>query len=575
MLLFYNKSMKKNICLFFLIILLPFYMNAQVVNDSQIIEGNHWIYDAFNMLALETTSNSFTNNSPVSAGELKLYLKNYDKESLSDNGKEIYDEIEAFLYTKKNFFPDKAYEAVIGLTLAPEVNYKSNENIAWTNRYNYKSFPLIADFDSGFSNYVSAGADFFIGKNYKSANKPDSFTNLPLAFDEIEFMFPRFCYGSAGKTFDNWGFNVNVGKEGLKIGNTQTGSIIYNNTFETDGYIQLSAFTDDYKFTLDIIEVSQNKFLYWHQFDARLWKKFKISVMEGALINEPFEIRFINPFMVFHSFSFWKNYSTDVENHFYNESHCCAFLGVSFEYNPIKYLRLYGLYAMNEMQLPNERYGSNLAYPDSFGLQFGAELKIPSSFGGYWNSRLESVYCSPYLYVKQAPEWSLYKTRMDMITFSDVNSWIGSPFGPDCFVIDASFGYEKFNKWSCSLGYQMLLKGENDFNLFNKKLNYISTKYKGDDTELWSYYPYTEYMLARDEGNEEGMERAVNKAQDLWMSGCHECTHKIALNGMYAINENMKLEGQFMYLFIVNAAHISGNFQHGLQTAISFQYKVF
>ncbi len=567
--------MKKPAVFVLSLLLFTSFLHSQVVNDTQIIEGSHWIYDAFNTLSLETANAVFTENSPLSAGELKLYLKQYDKDSLSQAGQQIYEKIENYLYTQKNFFKDKAYEAALGLKLAPELMYKSNGQIPWTYNYYYKSFPITVDVDTGFSNYISAGGDFFIGKNYKSSNLKDNFTNIPTGFEQIEFLFPKFCYGSAGMAFDNWGFNINTGKEGLKIGNTKTGSIIYNNTFETDGFIQLSAYTDDYKLTMNIIEISQNKFLYWHEFDARFWKKLKVSFMEGALINEPFEIRFINPMMIFHSFSFWRNYATDMEMHFYNESHCASYLGVKFEINPVKSLRFYALYSMNEMQMPNERSGKNLAYPDSFGLQAGAELKLPSSFDGYWTANLEGVYCSPYLYIKQAPDWSLYKTRMDMITFSDVQSWIGCPFGPDCFIADAAFGYEQFDKWSCGLEYLMVIKGQNDFSIFDKAGHYTTQKYNGQDVDVWDYYPYTKYQIAEDNGDQQGMDDAVKQGRYMWMTGLPEYKHQIALNGMYRINDKMKLEGQLIYSFIFNANHIKGNFQNGVQGSLSFEYNVF
>lgn len=550
-------------------------LHSQIINDTQIVEGGHWIYEAFNTLSIESGKGVFTENAPLCAGELKVYLKQYDKDCLSEAGKKIYDKIENYLYTKKNFFEGKDYEVSLGLKLAPELMYKSNKEIPWTYNYFYKNFPITVDVDTGFSDYISAGGDFFIGKNYKSSNLSHNFTNLPTGLDQFEFMFPRFTYGSAGVNFENWGFNINTGKEGLKIGNTKTGSIIYNNTFETDGFIQFSAYTDDYKLTMNIIEISQNKFLYWHEFDARFWKKLKVSFMEGALINEPFEIRFINPMMIFHSFSFWRNYATDMEMHFYNESHCASYLGVKFEINPVKNLRFYALYSMNEMQMPNERSEKMNSYPDSFGLQGGVELKIPSAFDGYWNANLETVYCAPFLYIKQAPDWSLYKTRMDMITFKDVKSWIGSPFGPDCFAVDASFGYEQFDKWSCGFEYLMLIKGENDFSLFDKKSHLSSHKYKDKDVDVWDYYPYTKYQIAEDNNDIQGMKNATKQGRYMWMTGIPEYKHQIALNGMYRINDKMKLQGQFIYSFIFNVGHTKGNFQQGVQTALSFEYNVF
>ena len=560
----------KKISLICFFLLINFIVYAQVTSDAQLIRTGHWIYDDLSTLAAESKKGNFSTNTPVTAGELKLYFKNYERENLTDSGKIVYDRIENFLYNKKNIFPNKYFMTDIGLKIAPELCYKSNPQIDWTYNYFYKNNPLTSDVRLSISDYFSLGGDFFFGKNYKYSNKPDNLTNIPLGGDQYEFCFPRFAYGSAGATFDKWGFNLNVGKEGMQIGKTKTGSIIYNNTFETDGYFQLSVFCDDAKYTMDIVEIQQNKFLYWHQLDLRLFKKVKIGLMEGALVNAPFELRFLNPTMVFHSFAFWKDFSTTEEEHYYNESHCCSYLGITFELNLIKNLRIYGLYAMNEIQLPNEyAFIKDLSYPDSFGGQLGFELKLPSQFGGYWKAGLEGVYCAPFLYVKQAPDWSLYRRRTDNVTWENVNSWIGSPFGPDNLSVNLSFGYDQTGKWSAGFNYLFSLHGENGFNLFDPTTWYNDTK------GIWTYYPYTKYILAQDDLNQHGMNLAVAEGRNMFMTKVIECKHQFSLNGSYNINSKMKVQSEVVYTLVCNARHISGNFQHGFQGALSFEYNLF
>jgi len=566
---------------------------SQVLNNSQIINGNHWIYDSFNSLSLESGISNFTSNRPVTVGQLKMHFKEYDRESLSDGAKAIYDRAEEFLFTQKNLFPSKFFQAGFGLTLAPELCYKSNENIDWTYNYYYKNNPFSADIDVGVSDYFSMGGNYFLGKNWYYSHQSDNLTNIPLGFDQYEFMFPRFAYSSFAYSTDNWGININTGKEGLTIGNTFTGSIIYNKSFETEGYVQLTAYTDDLKYTMNVAEISPEKFLYWHQIDVRLFKKIKLGAMEGALVNRPFELRFLSPMVVYHSFAFWKNYTNDIEDHYYNEGYCCSYLGLTFEVNPVKYLRIYGLYAMNEIQLPNEHYGQWLSYPDSLGGQIGAELKLPSDFGGFWHGGLEAIYCSPFLYVKQAPGWSLYRARPDNVKWNTVNSWIGSPFGPDTFAVNALVGYEQSQKWSCSLGYLLCMKGENGFGMFEEEKNYEEhicyerdengnvkkdeknnpiIKYQG---KVWTYYPYTQYIIAKDDNNEDGKNSAIEKARNMWISGICEYNNQVILEGFYRFNKKLKLQGQFIFNFVFNAKHIESNFQKGIQTSVALEYKVF
>ena len=570
----YNLSMKKILCML-LTGLFCAALFSQVLNNSQIIESGHWIYKDFELLSSETCTGNFTSNTPVTVGELKLHFKEYDRETLSEAGKIIYDRAQGFLYTPKNLFPGKAFQAEVGIDFAPEVYYKSNEQIDWSFNYYYKDNPLNMDLGVGISDYFSMGGRYFLGKNWKYSHEPDNLTNLPLDFDQYEFLFPRFAYSSLGYTAEKWGINLNTGKEGLTIGNTLTGSILYNKSFETDGYVQFTAYSDDVKYTMNVAEVSPEKFLYWHQIDVRLFDKIKLGAMEGALVNQPFELRFLNPMMVYHSYAFWKSYTDGtIEDHYYNEGYCCSYLGLTFEVNPVKYLRVYGLYAMNEIQLPNEHHDEWLAYPDSLGGQLGAALTVPSDFGGYWKGGLEVVYCSPFLYVKQAPGWSLYRARKDNVKWNTVNSWIGSPFGPDTFAVDAQFGYDQVEKWSAGLEYLLCFKGENGFNLFDEE--WYKKVGEGDKAgTVWTYYPYTKYVIAEDAKSEEGKEQAVSEGRRMWMSGCCEAKHQLGLQGSYCFTQKLKFEGQFIYSIVVNARHISGNLQQGVECALSLQYKLF
>ena len=79
---------------------------SQVLNDTQIIHSDHWIYDSLYKLGKETKTLGFYENTMLSVGEIKFYFENIDKDELSEAGKSIYDRIEAFLYSDSNLIPD-------------------------------------------------------------------------------------------------------------------------------------------------------------------------------------------------------------------------------------------------------------------------------------------------------------------------------------------------------------------------------------------------------------------------------------------------------------------------------------
>ena len=67
--------MKKIICFAFAVVLALECVTAQVLNDMQVIDGRHWIYDDFATLSGELCKGTFASNTPVTAGELKLYFQ--------------------------------------------------------------------------------------------------------------------------------------------------------------------------------------------------------------------------------------------------------------------------------------------------------------------------------------------------------------------------------------------------------------------------------------------------------------------------------------------------------------------
>ena len=301
---------------------------AKTINDAQIIPHESSIYDEFQQLQNSAKQLVFTQNTPISVGELKFYLKQFDYDSLSPAAQKIYDSLYDFLYTRENILNFEDFE----LTLHPQINlelyYKSNKDIPWTFNYYYKDNLITMPLDLGFGNNLAMGSNLFLGNSYFAAQNNDNFWNVPVnlknlpdTYKSIEFYFPSFAYAGFGKYYDNWGYNLYIAKQGKTIGNTLTGSIIYNSTFETDAYVEFDVYTKVLKFTMDVVQISSNRmdniqmdnterYLYYHQFDIRVLKNLKFSIMEGSLIASPFSLRFLNPLPFMHQYGDWKNYIT-------------------------------------------------------------------------------------------------------------------------------------------------------------------------------------------------------------------------------------------------------------------------
>lgn len=549
----------------FFVTLTPLY--AQSINSSQILPPEHWIYESLKTLGMEQKKVCFNENSMMTVSELKLYFEQIEEDALSPAGQKLYEEIETFLYENDSLIDLTPFRFDIGVKLTGEGYYKTSNDIPWSFRYNYRdnlaSFPV----QLAFSDYVTIQTDPFLGKSHYGSSRNDNYTNIPYRNGDVEFLFPRFAYGSVAGLFNGWGANIHIGKQGFQIGYTKIGSVIYNRSFETDAYINLNLFSRHFKYSMDIVQISNEKWFYIHQFTVRPHKSFKVSVLEGSMLNAPFEIRYLNPLMVMHQYSSWTEYNQDGLNGIYGENHFCAYLAGLFDWQPFENLRIYGLYAQNELQLPSERTKTGILAPDSLGGQLGFEVKIPYE-DGYWKGFTEAIYTSPFLYIKQNPESSLYRERGDNLVSDTIYSWVGSPFGPDTFGVKTGFGYELVRKWSAEAGYFFLAKGEKGFGIFDPA--------KQNKDGIYTYYPWVAYNIARDRADaDKEYDRAYSEARNMWVSGTPMYVNQLSLEGQYSVNKKLSAAARTIYTFIFNAGNQKGQFAHGVEFDISLSYTLF
>lgn len=614
------------------------FLNAETYGSQQLIPAGHWVYDALFMLSNETQRTSFATNAPISVGELKMYLNLVPYEKLGDAGKNLYDKLSDYLGEKAFKFDMGPVYFGFNLNAAPGVLYKSNSELDWSfatdytghnnsvngydilspenyrdkadgsnidwkkideiemsklknpaeyertviqdsgakygaysgfiNSYGSKSFAEIPLY-LGWSDYFIIHTGISFAKSFWGMDTDSNVTNIFYNTSDMDFFWPKTAYGSAGKTFEKWGVNINFGRQGLQVGKTLTGSVIYNSTFETEGYFQLNLYSPRMKYNLDVVQVSTDKYLYMHSVEARpLFDWIRFGILEATLVQSGFELKHLNPLMIMHSFGSWEDsdYVSDIEKEYYGEAHICQYMGISLEITPFKYSRLYFLYAQNEMQTPLELGSANAnSIPDSLGFQAGFELTIPDKNNGWWTGTLEGIYTSPFCYIKQGADWSLYSTRNDMQSNSSVPlcSWIGSPFGPDAIGFQARVSYSQISKWNAELDYLFLAHGTNSFGLFNNTIEIDGKKY-------YSYYPSVlrKMGLVTDE-------EAEDIARTYVLTGSVQFTNSITAKASYDITPQMSLSGRATYSFIFNNKNEEGNFAHGFEGCLMFEYKLF
>ncbi|MBQ3670841.1 MAG: hypothetical protein II921_05125 [Treponema sp.] len=575
-----------------------FFAFSEIYSSHELVPADSWIYDALCRLNLENASSTVVETAPLSVEELRFHFSLIDYDSLSDSGKNLYKKVDSFLNTKGtalNLGPVHiGFNAIVDF----ELMVKTNDDIDWTFATDYagntdyfgveREFGAASNYEGNdltnpfikfrfaidFADYVVIELDPFWGKSFWGLSDDKNVTNFPVPLSDMEFLQPTTAYASTGHFFGSkkFGFNLHIAKEGLQIGRTKTGSIIYNDTYQTDAYVQLNLYTQKFKYEMNVAEVDSSKFLYLHSIHFSPNKYFRVGFLEGTQLTQPFEIRYLNPLMIMHSFGSWTEYNNPIdtsehedrygnkisEEEKYGEAWCCAYFAATLDVVPTKNLRLYSLFAMNEFQLPFEKDSeTGASMPNSFAIQLGFEYNIPESHGGYYVTNFEATYNSPYMYMKQGEAWSLYRKRYNMQRDSTkpICSWMGSPFGPDALAFSLSVGYDKPGKWNAELNYLCVAHGENSFALFQSKddLFYPSV--------LWN----TSYLSAGD----------AESLANHFLNGTVQYTHQITLKGRYELNEHVALKSQFTYSLVFNNDNKSDEFACGAQISVGCEAKLF
>ncbi len=580
------KQSKRFLFLVFTIFAISAYANENVLGSQQLVAANSWIYDGIDILFSATGKVSPISCAPISIAELQMSFEQIDFEKLPENARKLYNDVKDYLQYKKGLISISGVKVDVVPKINAQFLAKTNEDLDWNFATDYtahngygpasnangedsvKKFAeanLKLDFGNTFFIETTPffGTNFWISETGIAGNS-NLIANVPYNAERFEFLEPIWAYGSVGKSFGNWGVNFNVLKEGLQIGKTHTGSVIYNSTFQTEFCAQLNLYSPRFSYNLDVAQIEYDKYLYLHYAQATVFNWLRFGILEGTLINHGFELRYLNPLMIMHSFGSWTEYKTEDEDKYYGEAHVCAYVAFNFDINPCRYLRIYGLYAQNEIQTKLELgsdYGRSI--PDGSAYQLGVDFTYPSK-NGFWIASLEGVYVYPFCYMKTGEEWSLVYKRYDMQhnVSLPIYSWIGTPFGPDSIAAQARFGFTTFSKGSLVLEYLFVAHGENSFGLFSQKLD-------KEGNEYYSYYPSAKYSQGVYSGEE-----AAKVARSHALSGTVSFTNAITLRQNYDFNDRFSLDSRITYKAVYNNKNRAGEIARGLEFSIAFSEKI-
>jgi len=495
----------------------------------------------------------------VTVAQMEQYLAEIDVNLLSESGLVVYDRLAAYLKSEppKNYQSD-AVSAWFDVALQPEAYYKSNKNNLWIYDAHERNPVLQLPWGFSLNPWVTAEMDLYVGQNEYAAALHNNYVNIPLdPVAQTDIHFPKRAYVSVGSPVGKAsGFNLAIGIGDNFFGRTRTGSIIVSEYLERTIYAQASVYSPAFKYTAQVLQYEVNKYHYMHYIQFRPHRKFSFSVAEGVMANAPLELRFLNPFTIFHSYESYKTYkkyNDDVANggnagveDDNGHSRIGSYLGVKLEFQPVNKLRLYSLFVMDVLNLPMKKtHWMEGLYPDAIGFQAGAELSFPVN-GGYWELGLEGVYTYPYLYIMWGKGWSFYKESPEMEMDPPLRYWTGTPFGPDTIAGTIWAGFRSSTNWYGGLSFTFSAQGER---------SQLTVFDHFDDEKI----------------------RPSHLVYDVTVppSGTPVFTYTTSLRGEYSPRKSLMLTLQPGYRVTVNSGHIKDRIDHGFEAAFSLRYTPF
>jgi hypothetical protein len=523
---------------------------------QELVPSGHWVYDALTAVSLENGIRNFADCAPLTIAELQTYFDEIDYEKLSPAGKNQWSRIRDYFREQNWSFDSGILSLGIEPSFNPESYYKTNDDIDWVyDRYERKAFLSVpAALSAG--NWLTLGCDLHLGQNKGEMLHDDDYFNLPLDTQQLDVNFPSAAYFSTGYQFsDTSGASFQLGMGAQSVGRTATGSIIVSDYMTGASYGQFSLYSPNLKYVFTATQLNVDKYMYMHRLDFRFFrKKLTFSVMEATLTKASMELRYLNPFTIYHGMAPWRDYGSD-------DSGDGEYMCFKVDWTPSRYFRLYGLFAQDQFQTPyeTENYGDSLT-PNAMGGQLGIESFVPSE-DGYVHFCLEGYYAQPYLYIKQSPEWSFMRTYTDNVGDNAIfYEWVGSPFGPDTIAGQLTLGYEKPGRWAVNATYLFMAQGEYaEKSIFG---TWSSTDGDGNDAGSWSAaWPYP-------------TEANGNNIYATTPTGTPKYTNRLSVRGTWYANDWLSFTLQPAYVIIFNntnsnGEHETGNTDWGIECAFA------
>ena len=354
----------------------------------------------------------------------------------------------------------KAFAWSIPIKMNLEFYFKSDDLYKWEDRLPVFELPMsfsfadMVSFRSGFMMKLRRG---LVPNGMPFATNLSNFSSL----DDSDYFWPDRGFVQVNTSW----FGLMAGRIPMHMGPGKTGSLLISNNVNYYDAILMKFFNRTFEFSTSVqffpseaeMGIGKRTFeiLIFHRFEFVVFRKARISVSESIMYSdEHFDLRYINPMLVYHQF--------------FTEKLTNSMIAIDLDWNIIKGLGLYGQLAMDQYQLSAEDHET----PDAFGYQIGLEYCTALSKGNL-SCWFEFTQTDPWLYHRDGIDyitWFRYREGYE-------KKYVGYPYGGDSQVWALGIEYDNLEWLVFALSLSYVRKGEVGMNA-----NFATDKNRADRT---------------------------------------------------------------------------------------------
>jgi hypothetical protein len=509
------------------------------------------VFEDLRYLSLESGKPVLSFTPPLAPAEAERFLDSLDVSDFSAPALEAYER------AKKALIPEAAltlsadvFSMSLNINAALEARARFNKDISW-----YPEYPKIAPvlslpFNFYFADSLQLYFEPIIAADPEYyANAETLGVNVPWKLEYVDLNMPLRAFIAAG---GSW-WNFQLGRDRISYGTGYTGNLSISDNPAFYEFARLSFFTRFFKYSvlinqmpLEIKEDNDKKYhehknylerttqrhFYLHRLDFTPFNALSVGLMEGLMVgNSALEIRYLNPFTIFHNYYSSWDYDKVVGDM------TGSFFSVEANWNIFRSMALYGQFAMNQLIT---KYKAE-HWPDQppNGLAFLAGTRFSHSFDS-WGSVffVEFLYTDPYAYMSPSPFSSFIQMRR--LSVNNNNTLLY---------------YIAYPRDTIALS--------------------LGTKFfKGDTLNISGEFSW----ISRGEHNKNGIiwdwEQTVDSFNERTPTGIAENKFTASLEAQWKLYPFLALKGGVTGIFSRNNRHINGSDETGGQAAfsVSFMY---